>query len=492
MPGCVEKCLCMDAIHFLMGRRWKPAKKVSLLVFAGLLLSWLNLGFANGVDPYFQGTPVVEGLWNIFQALAYTAVGAAYLGGLVVIPLFVIYKLTNLLKGWIQQRAVEEMLCTGLTARRVLDQMFWYGFRWWLIAATPALLLMTVLSEAYTEPVVLGFGSVLYLGFGLVLSWLALYGTAWNPQATGKLPFLGSVIVVIGLPCLTLCMTINEVSPGYEPWLFMLAGLYTTLAARFAAIYALENREALQQFSSRVRRTMRRARPATRPTQLSENPVLAREQMRGESSTGIMTLLVLVATYLLCLAVVIDTQKVEIFMFLLFPALFVFSFRAAATMSQIVTVERENSTLETIRTTPMGSEEFLRGWLTIVVRHAWKHIGALLVLTVPLVLWTRQFELLFNPGFLVAMVVCFALPYLCALVGASIAGQAKPRDEISGQLLLSVGALVMFGAPQMAVSASVSNLALALGPNLVLLALVCWVLKAGAMKSLNRVFLPQK
>lgn len=482
----------MDAIHFLMGRRWKPAQKVSTLVFSGLLLSWLNMKFADLVDPITRNTPIAEDLWNVFQALANIAVGAAFISALVVVPLFTMYKLTNLLKAWIQQRAIEEMLCTGLTARRVLDQMFLYGLRWWLIAAAPALLLMTVLTEVYEAPSFLLTGALLYLEFGLVLGYLALWATCWHSSTNGKLPILLSSAFVLGVPAFGISIAFDIYPRAQEVWVFPLAGLYTFFAARAAAIYALENREALQQFNSRVRRAVRRVKPTLHCSQLSENPVLAREQMRGEISTGMMTTVLLVLGYLFSLAGVLDAQRVEVFLFLLLPALFVFSFRAAASMSQVVTIERENSTLETIRTTPMGSEDFLHGWLHIVVRNAWRQISWLLAAMVPLMFVTGQLSLLVETTFLMTVLVCYALPYLSALVGASIAGQARPRDEISGQLLLSVGALVMFGGPQMAVSASIGNVALALAPNLLALAFVCWLLKAGAMKSLNRVFLPQK
>ena len=77
--------------------------------------------------------------------------------------------------------------------------------------------------------------------------------------------------------------------------------------------------------------------------------------------------------------------------------------------------------------------------------------------------------------------------------GASIAGQLKSRSEVAGQLALvllfgglftvpQVGMLLTFGEPVWIAVVLTGLVVWATG----------WVLKAGATKSLNRVFLPQK
>jgi hypothetical protein len=86
-----------------------------------------------------------------------------------------------------------------------------------------------------------------------------------------------------------------------------------------------------------------------------------------------------------------------------------------------------------------------------------------------------------------------AMPYLGALFGASIAGQLKSRSEVAAQLALVLLFCGLFTLPQVSMLMSLEEpvwIAVVLTGFTVWAA--GWVLKAGATKSLDRVFLPRK
>lgn len=167
-------------------------------------------------------------------------------------------------------------------------------------------------------------------------------------------------------------------------------------------------------------------------------------------------------------------------------------YRAASKMSQIVTEEVETSTLETIRSTPMGSEQFLHGWLVAVLRPMLKDTTLLLLAISATLVVSGQGLLLFHGASVMAAALCLVLPIAGAYVGASIAGQSKTRSQIAGQLIISFGAFVITAVPQAMVSTTVFSLPFALSGLGVVTIGMCWLMGAGAKKSLNRVFLPQK
>lgn len=487
----VEKnVVVMDAITFLIERRWKSPKAVGIVLLAVTILSWLNFKLAALGPQVFASVDafgIIHQVWPMVTALAYIGLSASIIGVAVLVPLFTIYKLSNTLRTWITQRAVEEMCCTGLTARYLLDQMVFFGVKWCVAAAVPAGLTMALASDVgfnYWWGVILGG----YILAGLVGTYLTLYMTAWraSSRSRGVLPLLGSMLVVTGIPIFGIYLAEGSLAS------WVIAGLYTIITARAATIYALENPEALNQFNNKVRRTLRRRKPAGTVKELSPNPILAREQMRGHGSSEILTLLTLVVAYVIALVSAFESGESGGFGFVVFFAVFGFSYRAASKMSQIVTEEIECTTLETIRSTPMGSQTFLKGWLHIVLRQAWLDTSILFAAIFPVILAIGDGAVLLEPALIMVVLASYAMPYLGALVGASIAGQGKRRDEISGQLLLSVGAITICGAPQAVVAAHSMPLLLAVVSSALAFAFMCWLLSAGAEKSLNRVFLPQK
>lgn len=483
----------MDAITYLIKRNWISTKKVGGLLLAGTVISWVNFHASTAVPklfPVFEASSALAMIWGLFAMVAGLAAGATLLGVLVYAPLYTIYRLTNTLHTWYRQRIVEEMLCSGLSGRFILARMVGFGVRWWLQTTGPSFLASLVLWK--------GFGldakgfltlGVAYLTTGAVITFLALYATTWSGLSNGtvKAPLLASLLVVQGVPALGLMLF------GVTAVTLLVASVYIIVTSRYAAIFALENSAGLRQWDARLRRQFQaRFRSLSGSKKLSENPIEARETMRGQDSSDVIARLITFVGFLFAATSAILTHACWPFIFLVVPVVFLNSYRAAGKMSQIITEEIENVTLETIRSTPMTSETFLTGWATSVLKTQWRDFAILIAAIVPVVVYIGEGRNLLNPIVIVVIFTGAVLPAFGTFLGASIAGQGKPRDQISGQLLVAGGALTFLGVPQAMAATHSMNLPVGLLSTAITTASVCWLLNAGAKKSLNRVFQPQR
>lgn len=172
---------------------------------------------------------------------------------------------------------------------------------------------------------------------------------------------------------------------------------------------------------------------------LSENPIWAREMMRGMDSADLIARALTAFCFLLTTAGVVSFGSPGLYVLLLGAVVALQGYRAAGKMSQIVTEEVEGSTLETVRSTPMGSERFMHGWLMAVLRPQMIDTAVLLGAVAVSMVGLGYGGMLFRSSALMSVALCFLLPVAGAYIGASIAGQAQSRSQISGQLLLSFG-----------------------------------------------------
>lgn len=479
----------MNAIEYLMDRTWPPAWKASLALLAGTLLSWVNVKAAALVPLYLPGL-VTSGLgaftWGLLALLAAMIAAGTVLGVLLLVPLFLTYRCTNLIHAWTRQRVVEEMICAGMSGSAILDRAALFAGRWWVIAVGPSIVFGSVLFpqiSSNVSPLV----SLGYLLSVVSLSYLGAFATAWTGFCGGKvkMPLLGALAVVQGVPALAVMLF------GLNTTSFFASVVYVIFTARWAAIYALENSEALRSLDTRVRRVLR-VGSAGRVKSLPENAVLAREAMRGTDSADLIARGLTAGSFLLALVGAVCLESAAVFVMMLVATVAFNCYRAAGKMSQIVTEEVETSTLETIRSTPMGSEQFMRGWLQAVLRPLFLETAVLLTAVGSSVALMGQGEALLQAGVVMGVALCFALPFAGAYIGASIAGQGQSRSKISGQLILSFGAFAITAVPQAMVSTEMFSLPVSLTGLGLMTAALCWLLGAGAKKSLNRVFLPQK
>lgn len=485
----VEVKPTMNAIDYLIDRTWPPAWKASAALLLGTLLSWVNVKGATLLSTHFPALIAGELSSRILVGLAFVATLIAVgtvLGIVLLVPLFLTYRCTNLIHAWTRQRVVEEMVCAGMPGSAILDRSALFALRWWVITVGPSLVLgcflFSEMARMVSPGVVLG-----YLLTVATLSYLGAFATAWTGYCGGKVktPLLGALLVVQGVPALALMVF------GLSGTSLMWASIYIIVTARWAAIYALENSESLRSMDNKVRRVLRIG-SGSQSRSLSENPILARESMRGTDSADLIARGLTAASFVLAAIGVVCLQSPGIFVVLLIAAVSFNCYRAAGKMSQIVTEEIETSTLETIRSTPMGSEQFLNGWLRAALRPMFIETSILLGAAGLATVAFGYGSDLFHPAIVMGVALCFALPLAGAYVGASIAGQGQSRSQISGQLILSFGAFVITAVPQAMVSTAIFSLPAALCGLALMTGGLCWLLGAGAKKSLNRVFLPQK
>lgn len=479
----------MNAIEYLIGRAWPKAWKVGGALLLGLFVSWMNfkiVTFIPGFFPHALESNLATFAVGCLSLIAGLVAFATLLGVSTLVPIFVIYRCTNLLRSWIRQRVVEELLCAGMPPAKLLDGTFFFALRWWAIATAPTMLAGCLLVP---DVAILLWpqGFIAYGLAALAMGYLSLFVTTWSGLSGGKLraPMALAGAVVLGVPFLALMVT------GMNASTLLFCGLYLTLSARQASIYALENSEQLTGLDHRFRRAFQRPVPE-RTTSFSENPILAREAMRGADSSDLFARGIVLVGFLLSAIGAVSLKAPGMFAVLLVGLVSFNCYRAASKMSQIVTEEVETSTLETIRSTPMGSEQFLNGWLIAVLRPMLKDTAGLLLAITTTLLVSGQGLFLLHGASVMAAALCFALPIAGAYVGASIAGQSKTRSQIAGQLILSFGAFVITAVPQAMVSTTVFSLPFALGGFGMVTFGLCWLMSAGAKKSLNRVFLPQK
>ena len=477
----------MDAVTYLISRKSKSAYRLSgLFLIASIIiwanhnaLAWAKLQFAETLG---SGIPLMA--YSAVNFLTYLACFAVIGGVLLALPCQQMFALTGTLRNWSENRILDEFTSTGLSYRYLLNHLLKYYMTRWLILSIPTFLFLGVAAAGFDVRV--PHVALLYYTTMSVLFLSVTCSACWNialekhSSAFVLVPFL----VLVGPLFLLFALF------GANFWLLALVStLYVGLMSYVLSLQALEKQAILEEVTLKVRSRLdfKQGRKAS-----SENPIVARQEMRGDRfETGAI---VLGSLALLTSSLYHSHQTSEFqqtFAVLVLVGL-IAAWRAAAKLSQSLTGEMESSTLETIRSTPMGSEIFLQGWLQVTLRPLMAEMAVMVALILPLLVLKNP-QALYDGSFLFIVIIAMSAPLLGALFGASIAGQCRPRNEVSGQISTTVILFSVLGLPQIFITlASYNNHWFSVLFTLLLVYGACWALKAGARKSLNRVFLPQK
>jgi len=457
---------------------------IALSYCAGLALSTLEAA-VKGFGPAW--------LLTVNQAaIGLTAMGCALaLVGVCLSPVYYLGTLCTTLRSWKENRILEELTCTGLTNNQIVDQMLAHTLKRWFLLNYPAAVAGSLLFLTYGHREAVTTLAVFYPLFtvALLLGGFSIYCWKIAGGSKGGLIAVLPAILVAAVPLGVNEALVNVSGPTLQSAGRILLLLYVIVVSHKLARLALSSGDSIGDALARVSRmfVVKRSPGSVLP----ENAITARQEMVGRSFTDLFSLLSLTAFSLLGLWAALTTgTSYPLYAFLLFGG-FLSAGRAAGIMSQIVTEEREQKNLETLRTTPLGSGRFLNGWLRVVLQPMLTEIGVFTGLLLPMIVALEGPRSLTSGHFFLCAGTAVALPLLGALFGASIAAQCKPRQEVNGQVNLTLLLCFLFTAPQISVILALDNCWVPLFLSAPFLWLLCWLFRAGAEKSLNRVFLPQ-
>lgn len=481
----------MDAVSFLVSRGHKSAGRLSLYSLLSLLALWLYyLGGSTVValdseffNCHWLGSLIVGLGGIIFGTLVCAVLTGATLG----VPAYQWSQLNGTLRSWSENRILDEMTSTGLTERRLVNALLRYHLGRWLAISMPTVVALTLYSTSGSIQDTL-LVSLAYVGSCAVLFSAGFFASCWT-VAAGPRGQLFSVLALVPQVILGAAFVWSS-SIDAAVALFVVPTL-SIVYSYFSGLWALNNRANLSDQLYKLRNLI--SLKLGRRAATSENPIVAREQMRGQGLGNILASLRTLALLGFGLVFLFTDRNSTPLILLVLVNGFIYAYRAADRLAQSLTAELESSTLETLRTTPMGSQRFLEGWLQTAVRPLVVEYLVLSMAAAPFITLYAT-EHLAGPSFLFCLSLGAASIYLGGLFGASIAGQLKPRQEVAGQIstILAVGAVTTFIEVSVFFNSSRGALlAQAVGTALVFV-FFGWVLKAGAHRSLNRVFLPQK
>ncbi len=484
----------MDALTYLIGRNWPSGTRCAAILLTALGLSWFNGKLLLALPSLFPGLHqywLLNSLWGLALFLVWLVAVAALTLGLAVAPFYGFNRALRFVQSWTRQRVLDEMICAGMSGGKILDGLVLYSVRWWATVATPCLLVGGLWLSPHlgkVSPGSMAWAIVLYILACLGIGYTVLAFTCLSSTPGGQV----KVPLALGAGALSVGPAGIFAACGGEPGAvgFALGFLYLCVAARALSTRALENQDRLASLEIRFRRMLRFQ--GGKVGTLAENPIVARESFRGSDASDTAFRAITLGGFIFCSLVASLSNAPWIFLFLLFPVVLRSAYRSASRMSQVVTEEVEGSTIETIRSTPMSSGTFLNGWLRVVVGAQWRDLGMLFAGVFAVLLLNGNGVLLNNGMVAMGVFLSALLPLVGAYVGASIAGQAKTRSQISGQLMASFAAVMVVGVPQVVVSAEIIYPPVTMVALAVLAWAICWVLDAGARKSLNRTFLPQR
>ena len=475
----------MDAVTYLISRKSKSAYRLSGLFLIASVILVANLSFLEWTKLHFAQT-LSSGLpslaYSILSFIIYCACFAAIGSVFIALPCQQFLALSGTLRTWAENRILDEFTATGLSHRYLLNHLLKYYLKRWLVLSVPT----AVFASLVMAPGDPDLPVYLLSYYGLTCSiFLAMTCTACWTIASGKhgsafmlVPFLALVGPVVGL----------FAGFGLSFWVFTISTIYVGLLSYALSIRALESQASFEEISLHVQSKLELKKKGSKAS--SENPIVARQQMRGLEMDDLMTSLAFVSILLYTLYRAQLSGEFETVFAVILLAGLAAAWRAAGKLSQSLTAEMESSTLETIRSTPMGSDSFLQGWLQLTLKPLIAEIALLVALTLPFVIHGKPQAL---SGFLFIVVIAMSAPFLGALFGASIAGQCRPRNEVSGQISTTVILFSILGLPQVFITLhSYESAWFPILFTLIAIYGACWVLRAGARKSLNRVFLPQK
>ena len=469
----------MNAVSFLISRK---SSNPSVALAGATLLAWANFRAFIWLDESYR-QPLGEFSWilGLVCGLTTFALAGLFVGVFIGAPLHHLSQMHGTIRRFAENRILDELTSTGLTARMIVNQVFFYYLKrlaililpsacaWWFISGEVEFLALLLAAMAV---IISTFSAVLCL-------------TCWKVSAGRR----GRLIMVV--PSLLLfgpVFAFMEIC-GKSILSFSTALLYVFVVGYLLSVRGIQSRGRLQNLTSTFRR-LTRLRQSRRT--FSDNAIVARQEAVGREWGDLLSLSV--SAFLLLLAMIVSAEMKAAWplMNVLLLCGFGASWRAASKLSQSLTTELEGSTLEILRTTPLGARRFMDGWMDLTLKPL---LGELCVLSVTcfgfIAFWFPA--ALSNGSFALCFIATMAMPYLGALFGASIAGQLKTRSELAGQLALVLLLCGFFSVPQVGMLVSLEEpVWLAAVLSLVMAWAAGWVLKAGATKSLNRVFLPQK
>lgn len=477
----------MDAVTYLISRKSKSAYRLSGIFLIASIIIWAKINLLDWAALHFSQTlnsGVPSFAYSILSFFAYLALFIAVGGVLIALPCQQFLALSGTLRTWVENRILEEFTATGLSHRYLLNHLLKYYLKRWLILSIPTVLFASLVLTP-SDPDVPSF-VLIYYGMTAAIFLAGTCSACWtivsgrHSSAFMMIPYL-----VLGGPVAVLLAGF-----GLNSWVALISTIYIGLLSYVLSIRALESQSSFEEITLKVQSTLE---PPKRSYKVSsENPIVARQEMRGLEIDDLLTSLAFISILLFTLYQAHRTGVFESVFVVIVVAGLAAAWRAAGKLSQSLTAEMESSTLETIRTTPMGSEIFLQGWLQVTLRPLFAEMTILAALTLPFLI-LRKPEALYDGSFLFIVIIALSAPFLGALFGASIAGQCRPRNEVSGQISTTVILCGVLGIPQ--IFLTLHSQETTWFPVLFTLFLIygaCWVLKAGARKSLNRVFLPQK
>jgi hypothetical protein len=475
----------MNAVSFLISRKGYNPFKIS----AGLVLITL-LGFGNFVaflwlEKTFQ-TSLGDLSWilSLVSGLTMFALIAVLVGLVVGVPLYHLSQMAGTIVRFSENRILDELTSSGLTDKTIVDQVFGYYLKRTAILLLPSYILWAIVGLMLGKS---ELSIILLACFGFAVAILAstLLVACWKVAAgkKGRLLLLLPATMVFG-PSLAILEVGGEGLP-----VILIAEAYVSLSGYFLALQGLRNRGRLKYLVSSFRRLTRLKQKGR---EFSDNAIVARQEALGREWGDLLTLSVSGLLLLMAMLLSAELESPWPVLNVLVVCGFVAAWRAAYKLSQSLTTELESSTLEILRSTPLGSKRFMEGWLDLTLKPL---LGELACLSLPVSVFvlTRFPSALSDGSFVLCLLSTMAMPYLGALFGASIAGQLKSRSEVAAQLALVLLFCGLFTLPQVSMLMSLEEpvwIAVVLTGFTVWAA--GWVLKAGATKSLDRVFLPRK
>ena len=472
----------MNAVSYLVSRKTVCPYKISAGLFLGSVLSWLNFSGAQWLsNNYGTHSEPLEWLTVILLGATGMAYCASLAGTGFGAPLHHSSQMNATLKRFAENRILDELTSTGLSVRTILAQLTLFHLKRVAIVTIPSTLLWILIFRQVEVALV---AALIFLTLAVGHS-VAVCLNCWRIAvgSRGKLFLVAPLVFLFGPPTI-----LFQLGGGDLP-IWLLNSLYLLAVSYYLSIRALESRNEFQSVTSNLRRIFRLKRKSSK---LSENAIVARQEAVGREWGDVMSVTVSVLALAGSMSVSLSKDALWPVLNVLVLAGFLASWRAAGKLSQCLTSEMEGSTLEILRTTPLGSKRFLDGWLDLTLRPLFVELGLLSTAALGFTLAYFPSSLL-DGTCIFAFLTTLTLPYLGALFGASIAGQLKTRREVAGQLTSVFLFCGIFTIPQVSMLLILEE---TIWYQTVFFLGLAWagsrLMKAGATKSLNRVFLPQK
>lgn len=477
----------MDAISYLLGRNKRPAFHYGL---GGVAVAGVSAG------GMFMAAETLgqSGMTTLIFTLLGVTIFLCALGCLVAGPYFAVGGAYSAFKGWQSKRLLDEFTSTSLNERYLVKRVFLYHWKNFMLTSGP-MALSIVLFTATMEPGAWYMLALYLLGITALIAG-AIGRAAWEIAGGWK----GFLVLLLGVSAASapwLCIALVEAATLWPPHgrnhfsytLLCYLGFLTWMGLR-AARTALERRTDFDNFLHSWSQKFALKRRGGSPT--SDNAVVAREQMLGSKWSSLATFAFLGLVGGMCFLGSLSERSLDGVVWGVF-LLAIFSFgQASIRLSQVLNDEHQRSTLETLRSTPFGSDRFLHGWLKVAIPPL---LLQNLFLATPAFLAIGAIQDLHSKSIyalVCAWIVALLAPIGGGLVGLSIAAQIQPTTALRQQLgvcYLALGGVMIVELGWLIYGPG--NAFVAIAFNLVSSCLVAATLLAGSRRSLARFFLPQ-